>query len=78
MFRAGFEPAISTSERPKTILASDRSAIETGTTVTTAVNNSVMTRFVKFYTIPVIKQTGKSKAVLVLNQAPRHEDVSIN
>jgi hypothetical protein len=30
MPRASFEPAISTSERPKTVLASDRSAIETG------------------------------------------------
>jgi hypothetical protein len=28
--RAGFEPAISTSERLKTVLASDRSTIETG------------------------------------------------
>jgi hypothetical protein len=30
MPRAGFKSAISTSERPKTVLASDRSAIETG------------------------------------------------
>jgi hypothetical protein len=30
MPRAGFEPAISTFERPKTVLASDRSAVETG------------------------------------------------
>jgi hypothetical protein len=30
MPRAEFEPAISTFERPKTVLASDRSAIETG------------------------------------------------
>jgi hypothetical protein len=29
MPRAGFEPAISTFERPKTVLASERSAIET-------------------------------------------------
>jgi hypothetical protein len=30
MPRAGFQPAISTFERPKTVLASDRSDIETG------------------------------------------------
>jgi hypothetical protein len=30
MPRVGFEPAISTFERPKTVLASDRSDIETG------------------------------------------------
>jgi hypothetical protein len=30
MPRAGFEPAISTFERPKTVLGSDRSAIQTG------------------------------------------------
>jgi hypothetical protein len=30
MPRAGFEHAISTSQRPKTVLASDRSAIEIG------------------------------------------------
>jgi hypothetical protein len=30
MPRAEFEPTISTFERPKTVLASDRSAIETG------------------------------------------------
>jgi hypothetical protein len=30
MSGAGFEPAISTFERPKTVLVSDRSAIETG------------------------------------------------
>jgi hypothetical protein len=30
MPRVGFEPAISTSEQPKTVLASDLSAVETG------------------------------------------------
>jgi hypothetical protein len=38
MSRAGFEAAISTFERPKTVLASDRSAIETGAEVYTGTN----------------------------------------
>jgi hypothetical protein len=38
MPRAGFEPVISTFERSKTVLASDRSAVETGLSLFTNEN----------------------------------------
>jgi hypothetical protein len=43
MPRAGFEPEIPMFERPKTVLALDRAAIETGPRITVALKLAVIT-----------------------------------
>jgi hypothetical protein len=64
MPRAGFEPEIPMFERPKTVLALDRSAIETGSNISTVTKNKT-------------EQVNVKGKVRVLNEAPCHEDVLV-